>query len=269
MDVPSPPTEETPLERSEFPLLELGILGGAVSSPDYPSASRSRLRGLGFPNFRYRGKLFRSEENEGTRARLIGHPIYKLDFSFGLNFPVDSNSSDVRRGMPDLDFIGELGPRFKVRLRPESRDWQKIELVFPFRAAIMSNFKYFQDRGFTFTPGIQWGHKDIFCPRCQLFARVSAMFADERYQEIFYEVAPQYVTANRPYYDAKSGFMGWQLFTGYVLRIQKFQAFLGMNYNRYDGATNHPSPLFQQNYNYTYILGLGWLFWQSQEKGYK
>ena len=254
---------------SESPLWELGLIGGIISTPDYPGSNQDRLRFLGFPNFRYRGKIIRSEENEGTRARIIRDPIFKLDFSFSFNFDVDSDENNTRQGMRDIDFVGEFGPRGKIRLLDEKGDGIKLELIFPLRAVFMSNLKYFQDRGFTFSPGIQMGKKDVFCTRCQIFFRTSALFADERYLDLFYQVGPQFVRSNRPYYNAKAGFQGMNIFTGYALRVGKIQAFLGVNYTNYSGATNRASPLIRQNSNLTYILGLGWLFWESKDQGFQ
>ena len=260
---------EEQFERSNDPLFEFGILGGLVQTPDYPGSDQSRVRGIAFPNFRYRGKIFRSEENEGTRARVVRDPVYKLDFSFGFNFPVNNGENNARFGMRNIESILEFGPRVKVRLIPESVGWTKLELVFPFRVVYEATLKKTVDRGFTFSPGIQVGKKGVFCERCMFFVRYSALFATERYFDVFYQVDTADVSPNRSFFDADQGFQGTNVFGGYVLRIGKVQSFLGVNYSSYSGATNLASPLMRTRDNTTLILGLGWLFLQSEERGYK
>ena len=256
-------------ERTALPLWELGLLGGAIQTPDYSGSNETRVRGIAFPNFRYRGKIFRSDENEGTRARLLRDPVYKIDFSFSGNFPVDSEDNEARKGMSNIDAVFEIGPRLKVLLTQSDENFRALELIFPLRAVYTTDLRYYQDRGVNFSPGIQWGVKKVLCPRCEIFFRMSALFSSERYSDLFYQVDPQYVTAGRPLFDGKGGFNSLDIFTGYAVRLGKVQAFTGVYYSNYSGTANRASPLFRQNSNTLLIFGLGWLFWESEERAFK
>ena len=263
-------TIEPQPERSDLALWELGLLGGIVETPDYAGSNEQQIRWLVFPNFRYRGKILRSDQNEGTRARLNDNPYFRWDMSFGGSFPADSNSNDARRGMPDLDFTLSLGPRLKVRFLDQIKRWGIVELVIPLRLAYTIDFTYFnmQDRGFVFSPGVQWRRRKIFCADCEIFFRLASGWATERFHDLFYQVDPAFATPDRPFYDAQAGLNSIQYFTGYALRINKVQAFLGINYSDYSLSKNRDSPLFRQDWNTTIIFGLGWLFWESDERGY-
>lgn len=93
------------------PLFELGVMAGGGYLADYPAADESQFRGLALPYFVYRGEILRSDEKGLLRSRLIHSENFEFDISLDGSFPADSN--DNRRGLPDLDWLGEIGPRFQ------------------------------------------------------------------------------------------------------------------------------------------------------------
>ena len=108
--------EKKTTEDALEPLYELGIAGGLGELPDYPGSDQKRIRYLVLPYFIYRGKVFRSDQKEGMRARFIRNEDIDLDMSAAGSFPASSADNDARRGMPDLDWLMELGPRLEVLL---------------------------------------------------------------------------------------------------------------------------------------------------------
>ncbi|MFC7554522.1 MipA/OmpV family protein [Pseudoroseomonas wenyumeiae] len=91
------------------PVLEAGIGGGGGWLPDYPAAGQNHLQGLAFPYVIYRGEILRSDDR-GVRSRFYSSEGIGLDLSFSGAFPSRSDDNKARRGMPDLDWQGEVGP---------------------------------------------------------------------------------------------------------------------------------------------------------------
>src|SRR5690606_12063214 len=101
-------TSTTSVEVRRRPLLELGIAGGTGYVPDYPASDQSRSRQLIFPVFYYHGKIFRSDRDDGARARLHEDPVFAVDVSGSGTFPTKSSENRAREGMDDLDWMGEF-----------------------------------------------------------------------------------------------------------------------------------------------------------------
>ena len=99
-------------EKKSLPLWEWGILGGFARVSLYPGAGDYANRYIFFPYVYYRGKIFRSDRG-GARARLHSTKNTKLSLGFGGNLPSKNSESSIRGGMPNLDFIFEIGPRFR------------------------------------------------------------------------------------------------------------------------------------------------------------
>ena len=110
------------------PLFELGLVGGGGYLPDYPAADESHLRGLALPYFAYRGEIIRSDEKGLLRGRLIQTDDIEFDISLNGSFPVDSDDNDDRRGLPDLDWLGEIGPRVQFTVARAPGGSAKVDL---------------------------------------------------------------------------------------------------------------------------------------------
>lgn len=101
-----------PADAAEtLPLWELGVVIGAGYAPDYPAADEYSARILPLPYFVYRGKVFRSEESGLLRGRIVQTARVEFDVSVAGAVDTKSHQNDARRGMPDLDWMGQIGPR--------------------------------------------------------------------------------------------------------------------------------------------------------------
>jgi outer membrane scaffolding protein for murein synthesis (MipA/OmpV family) len=98
-------------------------------------------------------------------------------------------------------------------------------------------------------------------------AQLGAVFGDERINRYFYEVAPQYATAERPAYEAKSGLMLVRtgLFGTYKLNPD-VRVFGFVRFESYAGAANQDSPLLKKNTGASAGIGFAWTFARSQER---
>ncbi|MGQ8366550.1 MipA/OmpV family protein [Glaciecola sp. 1036] len=94
------------------PLWEFGVAGGVGDTPNYPASSERNFIALAAPYFVYRGEILRIGDG-GVRAVVVDDERWELDFSFGGAFNADSEDDSVRAGMPELDYLFEVGPLFE------------------------------------------------------------------------------------------------------------------------------------------------------------
>ncbi|MBX6421170.1 MAG: MipA/OmpV family protein [Nevskia sp.] len=247
------------------PLWELGIAGAVGTVADYPASDRYRVRALPFPYFVYRGRVFRSDES-GARVRASWRQNWELEVSGSASFATHSSGSGPRAGMPDLDYLLELGPKLKYRFaRPEPTAAWFLEL--PLRAVISTNGHSRLDyRGLTFSPDLGARQRGLFGTRWNGYFDLGPEFASGRFQDYFYQVDPIYARPGRPAYDAHGGYFGARLELGVNRPIARgVHVFFYSRLEDYHGAANAGSPLFQTHFGYTGFVGLSWSFLRSRE----
>jgi hypothetical protein len=89
------------------------------------------------------------------------------------------------------------------------------------------------------------------------------MFAQRRYQDYFYSVAPQYATAERPAYTAPGGYSGTEFGVTLTKRFPKFWVGAFLHYDALRGAVFADSPLVQRDYDWTVGFGFAWILGKS------
>lgn len=247
------------------PLFELGLAGGAGWFPDYPGAAQNHLNGLTLPYVRYRGEIIRSDE-KGVRGRLIHGRDVELDISLSGSFPAESDDNAARRGMPDLDWMGEIGPRLQWTVARAVR-WARIELEVPLRAVVSSDLKSLAYRGLVFNPELAYQHDDFLRSGVELKLGIGPIFATEELMDYFYAVEPRFAAAGRPAHEAEAGYLGSKVQLG--LRRPIGERLLLFGYLRGDflqGATNAGSPLLRDDTNIAVGAALAVSLYQSRRR---
>jgi outer membrane scaffolding protein for murein synthesis (MipA/OmpV family) len=249
---------------SEQPLWEIGVAAAAGTVPDYPASDDYTPRGIPFPYFAFRGRLFHSDQN-GARLETAVRPNVELDVSGGAAFSTANNSSGPRAGMPNLDYLLELGPNLKITLdRPTQNSRWLLEL--PLRA--VASFDGFRAgyQGLLFNPDIGFHTRSVLGSGWSGYTDVGLDFASARYQQYFYQVAPQYALPNRPEYLAHGGYFGSTLELGVGHKLGKHvRLFFYGRIDDYAGGRNENSPLFKTTLNYSAFVGFSWSIWHSKE----
>ncbi|MBF7074249.1 MipA/OmpV family protein [Glaciecola sp. MH2013] len=266
--------------NEELSLWELGAGGGSFNTAKYPASGDSRFNTAVLPFIVYRGDTFRIGDGGGARAVVVEQKNFEVDFSFGAALPSDSEDNTAREGMPELDFLLEIGPQaiymlgnydFDKNAAGDSTgtDYGKgrLDLRLQARAVFSTDFGSIDDRGFILEPQISYQHRGFKHPDTALTLSVGAIFATERTHDYFYEVAPEFATAERPAYDAKSGYLGSELSLGLSFRVNKdIRAFIGSSAQFHSRAANKDSPLFEKEVTYTIGAAFVWRFYKSERK---
>lgn len=248
------------------PLYEYGMGAGGGFLSDYPASDQSHWRGIPYPYFIYRGAIFRSDQRKGTRARLIKTESYELALSGAGSFPAHSAENVARSGMPDLDWMGEVGPRLIVELDEGKEVWHTFVNI-PVRFVFSSDLVTLQSQGYTFTPSLVLERYGLWHRDSRLVFEAQFNFADQTLGKYFYEVQAPYARADRPAYVARAGYMGTDLQVRFLHPIwNNLRAYAGVNMSYYAGAVNDGSPLFRSLWGYDISAGLIWVIGKSTEQ---
>jgi len=257
--------------RSSFtqrPRWEFGVGGGYFSGHDYPASDDPNSRAIALPFFIYRSPVLRIGGG-GVRAVAIEEPKIRLDVSVGGSLNARSEDNGLREGLPDLDFLFELGPQLEVSLvdRPTAAGG-RLELTFAgeLRAVVATDFaRNLYANGFVAEVGIDVARRRVFGSRVNLVAGLGIAFADERLQDYFYEVDPAFATPARDAYDGKAGYLGTEVSLGAAIRVTSdLRVFLGLQTGVYAGAANEDSPLFETTSSTGVAAGFAWTLARSR-----
>jgi MipA family protein len=239
-----------------LPLWEIGLAGGAASTPAYPGADVHSTRALVLPFVIYRGKVLRAD-GSSISARLFDSERVELDLGFAASLPARSYDVAAREGMPDLNALLEFGPRLKIQLAKPSPSSQ-VRLELPLRVP-MELSGGLPRHGLVFEPRVVIETGDG-TGKWQASASVGVMAGNSKLNAYFYEVAPQYATATRPAYHAEGGLMMARLGIGLSRRLSSdWRVFTSVRYDNLAHAANRDSPLFLRSSGVSVGTGFIWI----------
>ena len=249
-----------PVLPKEEPLLEYGLGVGAVAFEDYRGSNSSHVYPLPIPYLVYNGKFLKADR-AGVRGTLLDQDRVELNLSFTATTPVRNDRE--RNGMPDLRSTVELGPSLELHLLRSADARIKFDLRMPLRAAFTVEASP-RMIGWTFTPRFNLDVADpLGLPGWNVGLLVGPLFADRRYHDYFYTVAPQYATAARPAYQAVGGYAGTQAISSLSKRFPHFWVGAYMRYDTLSGAAFVDSPLVQRKSYWSAGFGISWMIHRS------
>lgn len=254
-------------EEFKDPLWEVGLVSAAFSGPSYPAADDETTAAFLSPFVIYRGDIFSVGDEGALRALAFANDTLELDLSLGASLPADSEDDADREGMPDLDFLFEIGPQLIWHAgRHNFKNWQGIFDV-KMRARSVISLVDFDTHGLLFEPAFVYELKSKTKRHLSWQADVELLFGNDRLNRYFYEVADEYANGPRTRYEADSGFMGAEIGIGLSYPVdEKLRLFIGGNVELYDGAANQDSPLFKQDVAYSGGMVLVYSFYESEAR---
>ena len=253
-------------EPEQEPLWELNLAAYGRYGPAYPASKETQVNIIPAPFPIYRGKFLRvgDDTNKPITTRIFRRDRIKLDFDFGLNFPVDSEEIDARTGMPDLDLLAEIGPELELEFVRGPKVGNAF-LALQMRGAFSMDGLRPEWRGLIFSSEVRY-NRQLFSEANELSVRVTPEWAGNQYMDFFYGVAPEFATADRDAFEAKGGYLGTK--TVFTLRhdfSEEFSIRTGVRFGFYQGARNRDSALFTANTTSEIYLAFLWKFWESKE----
>jgi outer membrane protein len=258
----------TPARAEERPKWEVGVGGVFYAEPDYTGSDEYRFRAIPFPWVVYRGERVRLDR-EGIQARIFGTDLIRLDVSGSGQYSVDSDDNDRRHGMPDLDWIGQIGPKLTFVVARSDDGRQSLDVDVPLRVALAVDFDHFSYEGLVASPKLSYRYE----PEGWRFESHAGLeFQSNSYNEFYYSVPVRHATPDRPFYGADGGYAGFRLaagvsryFTTPISWLGPFYVGVFARYINLEGATFHDSPLVGSNHTLIGGIALGWVFHKSSE----
>ena len=247
-----------------LPLWELGIGSAAYHQSNYPGSDVRSSIGFPFPYVIYRGDWFRIDRS--LQGILYETTRIKVDFSAGGTSLVESDESDARSGMPDLDPTFEVGPALSLLLTPLDRSdnvWARVAL----RTAISvdaDDWKFAQ-QGWILDSRLRY-QRPLLGDTLRLSGEIGASFATDDYTGYFYNVPPEYATQVRPAFMSDSGYAGARVGLGFSGVTGNWRWSLGGAYINLAGTGFADSPLVDSVHDYNVGFTIGWMFWKSKRK---
>ncbi|MDC8832490.1 MipA/OmpV family protein [Alteromonas gilva] len=253
-----------------LPLWEFGVGGGVGEVPNYPASSERNFIALAAPYVIYRGDVLRVGGGGGARAVMLDNNDIEIDISVGGAFAADSDDGTVREGMPELDYLFEIGPQLVYRVKDYNFDGggnARLNFRLQARAVFSTDFSRIDDRGFVLEPQLAYQQRGTLFPDTALNASFSVVFASEKLQDYFYQVDEAFVTPDRDLFNAQAGFLGAEANLSIAFPIRKnIRGFVGGTMRFHGGAANEESPLFEDDITYSIGAGFVWRLYQSEQR---
>ena len=246
------------------PLWELGGVALGVSQSAYPGADQQVNRALALPYFVYRGDVLRADrDTAGIRA--MKTETFELDVGFAGAFGAGSETIDARQGMRKLGTMVELGPRLKWDLGAGPAGG-RLSAEFPARAVLDLSDKA-AHRGWSLEPKLTYSNRTASGWRYS--ASVSAIVADTRLAQTFYEVRSSEATAARPAYRAEGGLVSWRFGTAFSRSLATDWNLFGFaRLETVAGAANESSPLVRRSSGASVGVGVAYTWMRSDRAAF-
>ena len=252
-DLPNklPPPQETSVD--------FGLGLGALRFPTYTGASEARSLLLPFPYAVVHSQFLDVDRNR-VRGKLLKDDRFAIDADFAGGVSVTSDDTRERRGMPDLDWLGEAGPALRYHAWRGDGD-EGIDFVAPARVAVSAHGLDFHHRGYDLAPRVEW-HKpmELSGDAVTVDSSFTVPIFDKSYSAYYYSVAPQYATATRPAYDAAGGYAGWRWEWGISWHHGEMVYGAFVEHTSLHGARFQSSPLVGSADGTSLGLAVSWVF---------
>ena len=248
-------------EEEGKPLWEVGVLAAGFYTPEYPTSDEQHFNPIVAPYFIYRGEVFRIEEGS-AKAVVVENDSFELDLSFSGSFNARSNDSSLRQGMPDLDYLFEVGPQLiKPLMSWKFKNNSQGKLLFnaKLRAVFSTDLSSVDHQGYVFQPEISYEHANLLDNRLAYQIKLRPTWGSEKMNDYFYQVDSEYVTDNRAYYDAVQGYMGTSVLSSLNYQINEdIKLFAFAKFDFHSGTKNSDSPLFGSDQTSSFGVGFSW-----------
>ena len=245
--------------------IEVGAGIITTSIPDYIGSSEQKSYLLPFPYFYYKNESLEIDRNALT-GFLWHKKNWYLDFSFSGSIPVKSHSNNARRGMRDLDWVGELGPALNYFLVGDPNSHQQVNLAFKSRKAVATNFSSMTDVGWIFGPSIHYqklfptfGYGEL-----QLETELNINFANQKYLNYYYGVSVDEQGENRNFFSASRGYQGSNLNVGFTWKKNHWWVGSFIKFHALYGTKQQSSPLVENNNSWYIGAGFAWIFYKNK-----
>ncbi len=240
---------------------EMGVGITTFSLPLYPGSSQRDVFTIPFPFFHIQSEYL--DIDDGVRGFFFESPDIRLTVSGDIGVPVDSGDSVIRQGMPDLDAVLQIGPSLEFVFAGGRRQPSEFRFELPLRAAIATDFSSYESAGLILEPRLTYETLRPFESGFNYQVSAGLQFTTEDYNAYYYDVAPEFATAERPAFTSKSGYNSFFIEMSANIRKGDLVYFAFTRYRSLKGSVIEDSPLVEQNDSLSLGIGIVWIFANS------
>jgi len=237
---------------------DLGLGLGVFDYNLYPGSKATNRLILPAPYFTYLSSRF--EIDRGIKSFIYHSNIIVIDISADFLLPVNSDDTEARKGMPDLDFMLQVGPSLEFKLNDKNKNYFEARFEIPFRIAFVTSFSNLDDIGYLIEPRFSFDHQRSSKTGLSHKVTMGLKFATQDYHAYYYDVAPEFSTAVRPVYNSDAGYGGSFFNYRVTYKTGDLVYWMFLRYQSLRGAEFEDSPLVEK-LDYTLIgAGFSWIF---------
>lgn len=244
------------------PLWEVGAGFAGIDFPVYRGSDERKSYLLPVPYVAYNGEVLQVNR-ERVRGLIFKRDAVEMDVS--VNGSVPARGAKARQGMPDLDPTLEVGPSLNFHVLYTEDKKNTFDIRMPLRAVISSDFKHFKHSGWLFQPQLNLDFYDIDRSGWNIGLVGGVIYSDKHYHGYFYNVDPQYATAQRPAYTAGGGYSGTQFIFAFNKRHQGYWTGGFMKWDSLKGAVFADSPMVKSKEYFTVGFAVTWILDKSDK----
>lgn len=253
--------------RESLPQFEFGVAAAALQVPAYPASAVKNERQFILPWFVYRSDSVQVKDG-GVELVAYESDRLKVDMGIGGSLNADTSETPLREGMPDLDFLLELGPRFDVPLSNVTRNGIRARLnwVTSLRLAVSTDFRRLDYRGPVLNTELSYRMAGFNNDKVSLSASVSSTWLGNELMDYFYSVGDEFVTASRRGFNASGGFLNFGASLGISFEpTPDIDTYIGIGRRFFNGSENEDSPLFEKDSNTNIVVAASWRLYKSKK----
>ncbi len=245
-----------------LPRWEAGVGAATLNLPQYVGSDQRTRGTLPVPYFVFRGESIRISR-ESMSGRLFKRADLVMDLSAEFSLPVESVENHARDGMPDIDFVVEVGPALRYIFLRNTPEHRTMSIELPLRAVFQSNLRYIDHEGWRVNPRLRY-REHFGAWHLSLWG--GAYWNDRRYNQLYYAVEPEYATALRPAYETSDGYGGWAVSSSLSWRHEDWWVGGFIRWYDISRANFRDSPLAIEQSNLGFGLAAAWIFKSSTER---
>ena len=225
----------------------------------YPGAKETNRLLLPVPYFTFKSPRF--EIDRGIKSFLYHSETIVLDISADFGLPVDSDDTQARKGMPDLDFMLQVGPSLELLIT--DKNYFDIRFEVPVRVAYALDLEQIENIGYLIEPRLSFNHHRSAKTGLAHKATVGLKFATQDFHQYYYDVTDEFVTTDRTAFNSDSGYGGGFVKYRISYKTDDFVYWAFLRYQSLRGAVFEDSPLVLEKDYYFIGVGFAWIFASS------
>lgn len=244
--------------------IEVGVGAFTTVLPKYMGSNEQDTYTVPFPFFYYKSEQIEVNRNTFT-GFLMNHKHWYLDLSASGNIPVDSQKTKAREGMPDLDFVGEIGPAVKYYFVGHPASSEQLNMSFNVRKGYAIDTSNLDSVGWRYGSNITYNKQipSVYRGNLSLSLAANVNYASSDYSQYYYGVTNEFVTSSRPEHHANSGYLGSAVSAGITWRRNSWWLGSFVKYNSFHNTSQKNSPLLTDKNNWSLGIGVAWIFYKN------